>query len=1401
MNKKFFTLIASVLMLVGFVGSGYAQVSVQINPGKVAEKLETGKKYQIALTTKVALESGISGLPAATTTYENWVKVSTAATGSTVWNAQSIYSNLHAAAAVQQPSPPYDPNTWVRPLGYGWIDKDGNLRADGWEKFPGKYYESIFCVNLSRVAGVGGQRDVIDMFSFANGFQLVVDSADHSTPEVIPPTTTFPTNLPTLNAGKGFMGEWGYSSGYGNSRQHWLPLYIYDEKDRTKVYVFLSDNMAPNGIRLFKMSVFDLYTSALPGSAVLFEFIEPAPYVLTAEDYNTRLGTDPRGEESKTGQKLAFWGDNGAKIDAKDKVNFVPADGTAPWRDVSVYAIDVNHATALSRLPGYRQNAWNGAPYAPGTVGSYDPSGVTIGTKNPLSTTPIVPPVAPATGWLYFKAAEGADGVKGNFLFLDTAYYVGSNNNLKFGWGDTVKALAAPTRFTWDIGWVVNMGTATAPKYAVDTTNLYLGKPRLVSDFVNQFRFRATYFWTEDSLAIDIAEANLKPQIIPDKFSQVHPYYWQPPYYEIGGGPSSNFTNATANIEYERDRANTASTATHYYNDGDFLHVKLTGVQTGESNVLTIGDRPIRTRINLFGKKGCMSGTVSIPEGVYVIRNANQNKALEKYFLWTPIYSDTTALWVSAEKPVTPQRLPAYHWIVKHVNQSDPLHSAVTIINREFPHVRFTNIRINEGDSLVLQTKDRYGRTISEKVAPIVGADKSFQPVAKEFLNDRHLGYFYIDEVTAKHSKFDLNYFHTLIEQLGQKQTFFMNKSDRDSSLVVDQVRNMQFTFKPQSKKEEFYGYQPTLDEVKKFGLDTLARVAYQLTTRVIEKGKPVEKMPVVNREHMYALDKTVNGVADSAIFLLKANYYTKNIDGKEVDFYALLDTNSMTSINPYKEKTDHYTELYKRPISYVKAAIPTGVSQVIESSQSATETHTFAVTTHTPPLYRRFDGNKEYKAFQNEKVVAPEPFGDATDKPVWLKFTRQNNFGFEFLGENSAKGLGNNNKGGVGGFDPKLPETSKNDYRQGLSAYGEANTSFLGYYNKRQYAEKEDMLSYTFYVDTAYSRRPIIDSKTGEFTTKPQYMLALRAKYYKADKITYDGEGEWHYSDGTPIPGTGHSEHREIEIPAFTVGDYLYNAQDSVNIGNEDFLGKYGYGGQGTTRLAFVRGIHVLRSDSFFVIPNAKVNGIDYPNRTELELMMDYNLLVRTLPAELQHSLKVNDHFEERYDGTTGLPKLDKDKKFTKNGKAMVFQFRLIYDNDGDRRFLIETQTKDSQYGPDEAKWVRWENGVPFLTDYITFDEASTDSHNGADIFNVMAAEESSATANEAATVEGAKVISGTGSVTILNAAGKTVTVTNVLGQVVAKTVATSDNATIALPKGIVVVSVDGNSSKALVK
>jgi len=95
------------------------------------------------------------------------------------------------------------------------------------------------------------------------------------------------------------------------------------------------------------------------------------------------------------------------------------------------------------------------------------------------------------------------------------------------------------------------------------------------------------------------------------------------------------------------------------------------------------------------------------------------------------------------------------------------------------------------------------------------------------------------------------------------------------------------------------------------------------------------------------------------------------------------------------------------------------------------------------------------------------------------------------------------------------------------------------------------------------------------------------------------------------------------------------------------------------------------------------------------------------------------------------------------------------------------------------------------------------------AEIFNVQNTnliyddtERNPLTGNKTIAVNPVKVIAGDGSISVLNAGGKKVTVTNLLGQKVADTVLGSDNATVKAPKGIVIVSVEGEKAvKSIVK
>ena len=133
----------------------------------------------------------------------------------------------------------------------------------------------------------------------------------------------------------------------------------------------------------------------------------------------------------------------------------------------------------------------------------------------------------------------------------------------------------------------------------------------------------------------------------------------------------------------------------------------------------------------------------------------------------------------------------------------------------------------------------------------------------------------------------------------------------------------------------------------------------------------------------------------------------------------------------------------------------------------------------------------------------------------------------------------------------------------------------------------------------------------------------------------------------------------------------------------------------------------------------------------------------------------------------------------------AATFSFRLVDPADSKGDFFIETVAKDGK-----NQYVRVHNSVPVLVSELS--EAAT--------FNVNETEEQ-ATSNENIAA-GSVVVAGVdGAVVVKGAEGKNVIVSTILGKVVANEVLTSDNAQIAAPAGIVVVSVDGESFKVVVK
>ena len=153
----------------------------------------------------------------------------------------------------------------------------------------------------------------------------------------------------------------------------------------------------------------------------------------------------------------------------------------------------------------------------------------------------------------------------------------------------------------------------------------------------------------------------------------------------------------------------------------------------------------------------------------------------------------------------------------------------------------------------------------------------------------------------------------------------------------------------------------------------------------------------------------------------------------------------------------------------------------------------------------------------------------------------------------------------------------------------------------------------------------------------------------------------------------------------------------------------------------------------------------------------------------------------------------------------ALIAEDTLATVVDGKEVTLKNKAVKPFQFGivladeDVEGEYVIYSKANPYMYLYSHNGKLGFGGEDKAMIFKIG---EGDATANEAIAAEsGIEVIGGQGVVTVQGAAGKVITVANILGQTIANQVAASDNVTIAAPAGVVVVAVDGEATKVVVK
>ena len=311
-----------------------------------------------------------------------------------------------------------------------------------------------------------------------------------------------------------------------------------------------------------------------------------------------------------------------------------------------------------------------------------------------------------------------------------------------------------------------------------------------------------------------------------------------------------------------------------------------------------------------------------------------------------------------------------------------------------------------------------------------------------------------------------------------------------------------------------------------------------------------------------------------------------------------------------------------------------------------------------------------------------------------------------------------------------------------------------------------------SFIVDTAFVNR-------WNGAIKPQYLISIN----RMDQAFEPGEmcpvcKEIVANGGTrPV----NCPHDKAGKAPFHMGEYLVNFADSVN----NAANKADYAWKGYTRAGFVKAAHM--GDSLFILTGRFAD-----------------VTLATFDTAVIKQAVKDKKYAEKY-----IVNLQKD-----NHKAVTWSMRFVdpekaaKENEEDRAFLMESQKAegDKDIAPTKGQWLKMQNGCIVLSGSLDGSESSFDQITGADdalIFNVeQGNKEDIATENEAISTSAVTVIAGNGDITIKGAANKTVTISNVLGQTIASTVLSSDEATISAPAGIVVVAVEGEAAvKAIVK
>ena len=338
---------------------------------------------------------------------------------------------------------------------------------------------------------------------------------------------------------------------------------------------------------------------------------------------------------------------------------------------------------------------------------------------------------------------------------------------------------------------------------------------------------------------------------------------------------------------------------------------------------------------------------------------------------------------------------------------------------------------------------------------------------------------------------------------------------------------------------------------------------------------------------------------------------------------------------------------------------------------------------------------------------------------------------------------------------------------------------------------------NYNLFVDTAFINR-------GTGPIKPQYLLAVGVTNFCGEVVR-----DWGYCD-RPI---------DYVLTSYISGRYLINATDSARYPSNDGSvpslerDKNYLFATSWVRLAFVEAIHA--DDNLYILsevdkymPRSAYTTTLY-NGTEI-----YDaaaLLAATKPGGALYGRERRKERSDLLGAYYNFANWDNyhndvsfSLRFRQQDVKNPNEFGIdTYSND-DKRFYIESETTNRNiYGnykiaPTQGGWIKLQNGIPVISDQYE------DAIQNGEVFNVDLPndwQDGRPTKNENS-YSSVSVTAGDGVVTILNAAGKQVTITNMLGQTVVSKALAGNSETLTVSKGMAVVTVEGEkTAKVIVK